>query len=185
MEVWKDIKGYEELYQVSNYGRIKSLNYNRTKKEKIMSLNNDSWGYLIVGLYKSKRKNFRVHRLVAETFISNPENKPQVNHIDGNKQNNIVSNLEWVTQNENMKHSWDHKLHIVTEKVKRTSKNNGKINGKKRAKKINQFDVNGNYIRTWESAIIVSSQLGINNTNISKCCKGIQKTAGGYVWEYA
>ena len=95
IEIWKDIEGYENLYQVSNLGRVKSLNYNHTGKEKIMKAKKDK-GYLRVQLYKDgKPKFYSVHRLVATSFLPNPNNLSQVNHIDEDKSNNIVDNLEW------------------------------------------------------------------------------------------
>lgn len=102
MEIYKDIKGYEGLYQVSNLGNIKSLYFNR---EKIL-LQGESRGYRIVILWKNPiRKCYKVHRLVALTFLSNPDNKPEINHIDEIKGNNNLNNLEWVTHKENMLHS--------------------------------------------------------------------------------
>ena len=93
--IWKDIKGYEGLYEVSNTGYIKSLQF---KKPFIKKFNKNHQGYLSVSLYKdNENKLVKVHRVVAEAFIPNPENKPQVNHKDGNKANNCVENLEWVT----------------------------------------------------------------------------------------
>lgn len=106
-ETWKDIKGYEGLYQVSNFGRLKTLHYKGSNKEKILKYGKSSNGYLLATLYKEKHKKvYKIHRLVAKAFISNPENKPQVNHIDGCKQNNNVLNLEWVTCKENIEHSF-------------------------------------------------------------------------------
>lgn len=114
MEVWKDIKGYEGLYQVSNLGNIKSLrkwNGARGKHiyepcERILTPTDNGYGYLIIGLKKNlARKNHYVHRLVAEAFIENPNNYPQINHKDFNRKNNNVDNLEWCTQKQNNQHS--------------------------------------------------------------------------------
>lgn len=107
-EVWKDIKGYEGLYQVSNLGRVKSVKRNLTLKP----CNRNR--YLIVLLSKNGiKKAINVHRLVAQAFIPNPDDKRTVNHIDGNKQNNCVDNLEWCSQSENVKHAYDNKLKVV------------------------------------------------------------------------
>lgn len=119
VEVWKDIKGYEGLYQISDVGRVKSLdqyikckkNNKRLIKGKILKTYINENGYEWVRLYNNtKRKIYRVHRLVAEAFIDNPENKPCVNHKDGNKENNKLDNLEWCTHSENMKHAFQNKL---------------------------------------------------------------------------
>ena len=109
-EAWKDIKGYEGKYKVSNLGRIKSLYKN--KDGKVMKYLSNPNGYLYIALTKGDRnyKRLLIHRLVAIHFIPNPEDKPQVNHIDGNKHNNSVSNLEWVTGSENQIHAYNHKL---------------------------------------------------------------------------
>lgn len=109
-EVWKHIKGYEGKYQVSNLGRIKS--FYKCKDGKVIKPLSNTNGYLYIALSKGNRnyKRLLIHRLVAETFIPNLDNKPQVNHIDGNKHNNAVSNLEWVTGSENQIHSYNNKL---------------------------------------------------------------------------
>ncbi|MDY2883057.1 MAG: NUMOD4 domain-containing protein [Romboutsia timonensis] len=125
-EVWKDIKGFEEIYQVSNFGRVKSLLRKRRNrngyfyiKEKILKQSINTYGYLQVCLYNNcERSVKRVHRLVAETFIPNPSNKPEVNHIDGNKTNNKIDNLEWVTSKENITHAFKIGLRTVTEEQK-------------------------------------------------------------------
>ena len=120
-EIWKDIKGYEGLYQVSNFGRIRSLTrqvengkglYVRNGQE--MKQAYSSTGYKIVALCKDgKRKMFKVHRLVAIAFIDNPLNKKEVNHIDGNIENNLMENLEWVTHRENIIHAYIHSSSLL------------------------------------------------------------------------
>ena len=113
MEIWKPINNYDD-YFVSNYGRIKSL---KGKNERILKITHNNFGYAQVCLSKNnKSKTFRLNRLVAEHFISNPDNLPQVNHIDGNKDNNNVNNLEWCTASYNTKHAFDNNLCIKGEK---------------------------------------------------------------------
>jgi hypothetical protein len=102
-EIYKDILGYERIFQISNMSNVKSMNFNRTKKEKVMKLTKHN-GYLIVNL---TGKIFRVHRLIAIAFIPNPDNKPFINHIDCNTLNNDLNNLEWCTHGENQKHAFN------------------------------------------------------------------------------
>ena len=159
-EIWKDIPNYERLYQVSNLGRIKSLYYS---KEKILTPKIDKDGYLLINLYKNhKSRTFKIHRIVAQVFLSNPNNYTEVNHKDENKQNNKVDNLEFCThiynQNYGSKNDWC-------------------------SKKVNQYDLNGNYIKTYNSLNKASKELNISN-NIYLCCTGKIKTCGGYIWKY-
>lgn len=105
IEQWKDVFGYEGLYQVSDLGRVLSLNYNHTNKPRLLKQKIDKNGYLLVTLFLTHSKNNKVHRLVAQVFILNPENKPQVNHIKGVKIDNRFFMLEWNTSKENNRHS--------------------------------------------------------------------------------
>lgn len=128
-EIWKDIKGYEGLYKISNYGRVESLPKNRygSKKSIILKPFLDKDGYLNIGLCKNNVvTKHKVHRLVAQVFINNCHNKPQVNHKNGIKDDNRVTNLEWVTNGENQKHAWKYGLKINTERLRTQARINGK-----------------------------------------------------------
>ena len=184
-EIWKEIKGYEGIFAVSNQGRVKSLARrvsNHTgyinKPERIMKHQFNRKGYPIVrlsGIGKDK-KTFSIHRLVAKAFISNPENKPQVNHIDGNKQNNHVENLEWCTNGENQIHAYEHGLNHHSETSGRAKR------------KVNQIDIQtGKIIKTYNSISEASMTMcGRKSSNIGGCCrhKYGMKTSFGYKWEF-
>ena len=173
-EIWKDIKGYEGLYQVSNLGYIKSLSktkeiinnnkkYVKTIKEKELK-GNFHQGYRTVGLVKNgKMKTTYIHRLVAEAFIPNPNNYPMVNHIDEDKSNNYYKNLEWCTCEYN--NNYGNKL-------------------KNMKKAIIQYDLEGNFIKRWESISEAERELFIAVSDIVRCCKLYNKSAGGYIWRY-
>lgn len=171
-EIWKDIKGYEGLYQVSNLGKIKSLNYNHTKKEKILKSLKRKNNYLKIRLYKNKKYNtYFIHRIVAENFILNENNLPIVNHIDGNPSNNCVNNLEWCTQKQNVQHS------IITGLRK-------KMREYGNARIVGQYDLDNNLIKIWDALIDIEKELGYNATSIWHCCNNKTKKSYGYIWKY-
>ncbi len=171
-EVWKDVVGYEGLYQISNTGKLKRV---ERGKENILQGKKDKDGYICVILSRNQNKKFyRLHRLIAEAFIPNPLNKPEVNHKDRNKQNNVVdlddlqgetTNLEWVTPAENVKHCF------------LTGKNIYK-------RQVLQYTKDMRYVSCWGSIREASQRLKISENNISSCCSGRLKTAGGYIWKY-
>ena len=133
-----------------------------------MKTSPNRYGYLQVGLYSSgKMKTFKIHRLVCEAFHENPENKPCVNHIDENKTNNTVSNLEWCTYAENNNHG-AHNPRIA----------------KALSKTVGQYTRDGKLIKVWQSAYEVQKQLGFSHGNISTVARDERKTAYGYVWKY-
>lgn len=173
-EIWKDVKDFEDKYAISNYGRIKNKLTNH-----IYKLTNKNGDYFRIILYdKNKSKTCLIHRLVAEIFIPNPNNKPQVDHIDGNKQNNRVDNLRWVTGKENIKNNIEaNKFYYVG------YYNKNKINKKG---KIIQFDKNMNKKGIYNNAAIASKETGVCSRNILHCVnhKEGRKQAGGYIWLY-
>lgn len=166
MEVWKNVKGYEGLYQVSSEGRVKSLKFS---KERILKVGKEGGGYLFVNLCKEgKVKKFKVHRLVASTFLPNPDNLLEINHIDEDKTNNRVENIEYCDRSYNINYG-----------------NRNEKMAKSRSIPILQFTKQSDFIRRWESGTQIEKELGIKQSNISKCCKGKCKTAYGFVWMYA
>ena len=165
MEQWKSIAGYEGRYEVSNLGRVRSLNYNHTGRAKILKPADNGEGYLFVVLCKDGIcKNMKVHRLVASAFIQNPLNLETVNHIDEDKTNNDVSNLEWMSRTDNVAYSQPQR---AERRVRMLDKSTGEP------------------LATFPSLIEAARVTGINVGNICSCLKGRYKSAGGYVWRYS
>lgn len=162
-EEWRRLEGFVWGYEVSNLGRVKSLNYRKTGKPKIMKQSKVADGYLAVRLKKEgKPMLYRVHRLVAMVFIPNPYNHPQINHKDENKTNNRVENLEWCTAKYNINYG------SLIQKI---------------SKVVYQYDKNLNLIHVWNSTMDAQRN-GFHNTNVSKCCAGKLKTYKGFIWSY-
>lgn len=162
-EYWKPVVGYEGHYQVSNFGRVKSIKFGKEiiLKQKIKG------GYYCVNLSKNNKvKTYLVHRLVAEAFISNPDNLPQVNHKDEDKTNNIYTNLEWCDAKYNTNFGTC---------IERRSK--------KKSKPVLQYDLEGNFIREWKS-VTECGMNGFNQGNVAACCRGELKKYKDFIWKY-
>ena len=170
VEIWKDVKDYEGLYQVSNWGRVKSFKFG---KERILKQFTNNDGYLQVHLCKNgKLKTFLVHRLVAEAFLDNPNNLPQVNHKDENPQNNNVENLEFCSAKYN--------TNFGTRNKRISDKNtNGKL-----SKPVLQFTLDGQFVKEWPSVRQAEREGGFNQSHITDCCKGKIKTHKNFIWKY-
>ena len=177
MEEWADVPGYEGFYRVSTLGRVESLRHKRTSKPGILKGSVSTQGYVRVELWRDKHpKVISVHRLVAKTFIPNPDNLPQVNHIDGDKANNRVENLEWVTSKQNVNHYW---RQLQGKPYKLTT---GRDN-KWRSKKVRCVETG----EVFESIKAAAASVGVSERAISRLIKGDPHrfTSGGYHWELA
>ena len=154
--MWKTVKNYDK-YEVNENGEIR----NKRTKKLLKPETDKKWGYLRVSLYITKKqaKHELVHRIVANTFIPNPYNLKEVNHKDENKRNNCVNNLEWCTPQENCIHS--------------------------KGKPVTMIYTNKQYGKTYRCISDAERETGIDNASIIRCCKGKQKSAGGYIWRYA
>ena len=163
-EIWKDVVGYEGKYKVSNLGNVKSLNYRRTGKEKLLELQYHLNGYVYVLLHKNGKDYYElVHRLVAKAFLPNPENLPCINHKDENKHNNYVDNLEWCS------YEYNNNYGTKNERAK-----------EKLSKKIMCIETG----EIFSSLLEAERQTGIYSSNISHSCHGRRKTAGKLHWKY-
>ena len=159
MEIWKELKINKDYY-VSNTGLVK-------RNEKILKPYKHNKGYLAVSI---NGKTKLIHRLVAETFIPNPDNKPTINHINGGKEDNRVENLEWNTYKENNDHALINNLR---------KSGNGKI-----ARKIRQYDKQGNLIKEWDNIMQIREKTQYKDYNIFKSCEKVHLTSYGYYWKY-
>jgi hypothetical protein len=175
-EIFTDIEGFEGKYQVSNLGNVKSLNYIGTKRAKNLKPVKHHLGYMIVKL--GAKKWCMVHTLVAKAFIPNPENKCFVNHIDGNKANNKVTNLEWVTSKENMNHA-------ISTGLRNPHKNNHpKGKDVVNSRPILQFTKDGRFIKKWDCMSDAARFIGCSPCMLVNNASGRTKSAHGYVWKY-
>lgn len=163
-EIWKDVVGFERMYKISNFGRVKSI---RLGKEKILKQGKDGHGYLHVNLCGAGvNKVIKIHRLVAIAFLQNPLNLPTVNHKNENKEDNSVENLEWMSYSDNNNYG-----------------NRNKKASEKMSLKVVQI-LNGVEINIFPSLMYVKRELGFDASHISKCCLGKRKSANGYQWRY-
>lgn len=161
------VREFGKGFLIAENGKIIRIKYwNKDVYEYVTQTKHN--GYLVVGILG---KQYRVHRLIAQAFIPNPENKPQVNHKDGNKLNNNIENLEWCTAKENIRHSWENGL-----SYKRFGKENDKT------KPIIQYDLNGNIIKIWEDPNEIEKELGISKNSIQKAISKHYKNSFGYRW---
>lgn len=192
-EVWKEVVGYEGLYEVSTLGNVRSKDHysplilngktiGALRRGKLLKPSRNSHGYMIVALPNGyySQKTVSVHSLVAEAFIPNPDSKPQINHIDGDKTNNRVDNLEWVTPSENLKHAF------ATGLNKGGKPWLGKC-GKLHPNSIPvcAYTVDGKFVKRYESQCLAAKDMGLpSSTAICACLHGRAKTCCGYIWKY-
>ena len=170
MRKWKEIKGFEGIYAVNEDGKVLNLT-----NGKILKNRKHKTGYLSVILYKDKKyKSKLVHRLVAEAFLSREEGKPFVNHKDENKENNCIENLEWCSKIYNSNYG------TISQRIK-----NRRGHEPRRKKPIIQKDKNGNIIQIWDSIGEASRATKTARNSIFECCRGKNKTANGFMWNYA
>ena len=181
-EIWKDIKGYEGEYQVSNFGRVRSLGMSfirndfkpYTRQPRVMRPIKNYTGYLSVELHKQGyAKRYLIHRLVAQAFIPNEDCLPEINHIDEDKTNNCVDNLEWCT------HKYNSNYGTRADRIKNTIKKTRK------AIPVLMYSKNGVLLRRFEAINEAALTMNISCGSIVECCKGKRrKSAGGYIWKY-
>lgn len=174
-EIWKDIDWYRWDYQISNLWRVKSLKFWR---KRILKAGNDGRWYLYVILTCDWIQLLKkIHKLVANYFITNLHNKPCVNHKNGIKHDNRIDNLEWCSQSENIQHAFDTWLKIWSMLWKFWKDHN-------RSKKVYQYSLDLEFIREWGNWCEIQRELWILQCSISQCCRWVIKTSSGYIWKY-
>ena len=182
-EEWKPCKGFEEFYEVSNTGKVRSIALYSAKYKRIIrrkypkelsaETNREGYKRVVLCLY-GVHHHFTVHRLVANAFIPNGNNLPEINHKDENKANNNVTNLEWCSRVYNANYGTN------PQRIKERMQNNHPT-----AIKVNQYSMDGKFIKTWKSQREAARSLGIRGENISRNIKGKYHHAGGYLWKNA
>lgn len=174
VEEWKDIEGYEGVYQISSIGRVKRLvDGFKVKACHLIHPYINNRGYVCVHLMSNGlRKAYSVHRLVACAFIPNPHNYPEVNHISEVKTDNSISNLEWCTSAYNREYGSGQQRAIVS------------IRENHHVRSVCQISQDGSIVKVWKTIKSASETLKIDGSQITKCCKGVRKTVGGYRWNY-
>lgn len=178
IEIWKPVVGYEGLYEVSNLGRVKSLDRLDGRgskiKGRILKPIKDKKGYLSVGLSKNNiNKHYKIHRLVAEHFIPNLDNKPEIDHINTDRTDNRIENLRFVSAKENSNNPLTLKHFSECRKGVKNPKH----------RKVLQYDIYGNFIRVWETITEAETSLKLTH-KIHSVCQGKRKTCGGFKWKY-
>lgn len=175
-EEWRNVVGYEGIYQVSNMGRVKSLGNNKTRKDKILRQTKFKNGYLIVNLCKEgKYKTCYVHRLVGNAFLENPNGYRCYNHKNEIKTDNRAENLEPCTQKYNANYK--------NAQAKRVASTNYKLIAEKLSRQVYQYTKDGELVAIWQS-IAECGRQGYNQGNVSACCNGERKSHKGYIWSY-
>lgn len=184
-EIWKSIEGYEGKYEISNLGRVKSLeDRNGHPREMILKPRISKNGYLYLNLWRNSiGKAKKIHRMVANAFCPKNDNPQCVNHINGVKTDNRAENLEWCSYSYNIKHAVKHGL--ITPTIGEKDGMYG-VHGKEHpsSKPVIQYDLQGNYIREWENAVEAGKVLNLGAGGIQRCARGERKSAFGYRWKY-